>query len=588
MGKCLKLLFISLCTAVLAAVPASAEEKFCASDFEGASADNGVVVAEEAKAEIIYEWYSEKSGIYTVSFSDAVSEDCTVTVEINGSYPVRISDISRPLELGFEAGINKLSVIAEKNGETSKFSLGTLNIEYSAALTDANVHLEANEDAFTYINTSYYYKENYGSDMSNGDVLLLQTGSLPDVEFAVYVPVGGEYSMKAVLSELGRTYTSDILMTVNGKEYQLTADTMTKLKDMVNANDKGLMKLYSRNGTVTLNKGINAVSFKAIEMRENDPKLYIFFLDCVDFAPVNEIIEVSSGASSAGTYSYTVSAAEDAVYYAEVSLISTLPLHKLPECSVSGDGKKYITLDKNKNIKTVSEYSEDGKLYGTYRLTETIDAENKLYIKIGNGATVQKISLIPAVNGIKKLSACTDRAVLIPGNTANITLFAVDNSGYALNLDYLRRFGGMTFKTSNRGVLAVDASGKVTALAPGIAYVTVSLYDGTRIISQDIEFNVYNKEYGFMVLSAENDGEYVKVKLLSPFGTKEGAHTMLIAEYADNTLANVKLCEVDGLEKGQIKTYKVPATENTFKIISLTDFGSMKPIYEAVTAREVQ
>lgn len=587
MGKCLKLLFISLCTAVLAAVPASAE-KFCASDFEGASADNGVVVAEETKTEIIYEWYSEKSGIYTVSFSDAVSEDCTVTVEINESYPVRISDISRPLEFGFEVGINKLSVIAEKNGETSKFSLGTLNIEYSAALTDANVHLEANEDAFTYINTSYYYKENYGSDMSNGDVLLLQTGSLPDVEFAVYAPVGGEYSMKAVLSELGRTYTSDILMTVNGKEYQLTADTMTKLKDMVNANDKGLMKLYSRNGTVTLNKGINAVSFKAIEMRENDPKLYIFFLDCVDFAPVNEIIEVSSGASSAGAYSYAVSAAEDAVYYAEVSLISTLPLHKLPECSVSGDGKKYITLDKNKNIKTVSEYSEDGKLYSTYRLTETIDAEDKLYIKIGNGATVQKISLIPAVNGIKKLSACTDRAVLIPGNTADITLFAVDNSGYALNLDYLRRLGGMTFKTSNRGVLAVDASGKVTALAPGIAYVTVSLYDGTRIISQDIEFNVYNKEYGFMVLSAENDGEYVKVKLLSPFGTKEGSHTMLIAEYADNTLANVKLCEVDGLEKGQIKTYKVPATENTFKIISLTDFGSMKPIYEAVTAREVQ
>ena len=178
--------------------------------------------------------------------------------------------------------------------------------------------------------------------------------------------------------------------------------------------------------------------------------------------------------------------------------------------------------------------------------------------------------------------------VLVPCEKADISLFAADERGYALNLDYLRKNGALTFKSSDRDIIAVDSYGHVTALKPGIAYVTVAASDGENVKTCEVEFNVYNEKYGFTVLSAKRDANYVKVRLLSPFGAKEAAHTMVIAEYADNILVRANLYLVGALNKGQIVTYKVPITGNMFKVISLNSLTNLKPVCDAVTVKEVQ
>jgi hypothetical protein len=199
---------------------------------------------------------------------------------------------------------------------------------------------------------------------------------------------------------------------------------------------------------------------------------------------------------------------------------------------------------------------------------------------------VEKISLIPAISGLSDIYASPEKVILLPGESADISVFATDKNGYALNLNYLRKNGGVTFKSSDREILAVDALGCVRALKPGNAHITVASSDGTDTKLFDVEFNVYNEKYGFTLLSAEKDEDYVKVRILSPFGVKEKPHTMVIAEYDGERLSNVTVHNVEALEKGQVVTYKMPASENLFKIISINSFTDMQPVYEVVIARE--
>lgn len=587
MKKYFKLLFMALCAVAFAATPASAEE-FFASDFTGAAIEDKIVTVNENEAELVYEWYTEDSGSYNVSFNDAVCSDCNIVVSINDGYDIKIADITKPLVLGFNAGINKISFKIKKNSDTAVFSAGTITLTYIGALDTSSVHIEANESSYTYITSGYKYYDNYGSDMSDNDVILMQKSSVPEIVFTVYAPISGEYSMTGVMSHLGQTYTSDINMSVNGRAYPLTKDTMTHLANLTNAADSGLMKRFRKNSTVTLKKGMNTVVFSAIEKRDKGD-IYIFFLDCVDFTFANEVIEIETNVNTTGTYNYSVLPAYNAEYAVEITMISKETEHRLPELSISADGVSYIQLVKGETVKVVSEYFEDGYLYGTYRLLNNIAIKNKIYLKIGSdNVNVNKISLIPVIAGLNKISARTYKAILLPGESTEVSAFATDENGYALNLNFLRKNGGVTFKSSDRDILAVDAAGKVTALNPGIAHITAAASDGTNSSMCDVGLNVYNESYGFTVLSAEKDEDYVKVRLLSPFGAKEGEHTMVIAEFADNTLINVTAHTVEALSKGQIVTYKAPATENDFKIISVNTLTSLKPVYEVITVEEVQ
>ena len=61
---------------------------------------------------------------------------------------------------------------------------------------------------------------------------------------------------------------------------------------------------------------------------------------------------------------------------------------------------------------------------------------------------------------------------------------------------------------------------------------------------------------------------------------------MVITEYEADTLKNVTLHNVNALDRGQIVTYRMPASENLFKIISLSSLTDMQPVYEVVTAKE--
>lgn len=588
MKKYLKLLIMCLCAMVFTTARVSAEE-FFASDFAGANIQDKIVTVTDTEAEILYEWFTEESGSYSVSFSNAVSNNCAITASINGGYPVKIADITKSLTLGFDSGINSIKLSVTKNNASATFSVGTITLSRIGELSTGSIHIEASKTSCTYVTSGLYYYENYGSDMSNNDVLLLQQGSMPEVVFAVYAPVSGEYSMTSVMSFLGQRYTSDINMIINGEIHPLTATTMNKTADLTNASDAGLMKRYKKRSTVVLRQGMNTISFSAIEKRENNNDLYLFFLDCVDFTFVNAPVEITADITAAGEYTYPVYPSYTDKYELEIEMVSQeLLLKALPECSISVNGTNYTQLVKGETVKVISEYSDNGYLYGTYQLTNNVTVTDKLYLKVGDGCTIKNISLIPVISGLKEISAKAQRVILVPGESTDISVFAVDEKGYALNLDRLRENDGVTFKSSDRDILAVDASGCVTALKPGIAHIIVAASDGENTKLYNVKMNVYNEKYGFTILSAEKDEEFVKVRLLSPFGTRESGHVMAMAEYLSDVmqLQYLTLHDVNNLAKGQIITYKMPSSKNLFKIISLNSLHDLIPVYEAITIKE--
>lgn len=579
-------LFICLCAVVFATAQASAEE-FFASDILGANMQDKIVTVTENKAEIIYEWFTESAGSYNVNFNNIVASDCNITANVNNGYDFKIADITKPLEVDFDAGINKFALKIEKASGNANFSVGTISLAYRDKQNTDTIHIEANKDSYTHITSGYVYYENYGSDMSNGDVILMQKATVPEITYVVNVPVDGDYAMSAAMSHLGQTFTSDINMKVNGMDYPLTADTMTRVKNLTNASDSGLMKLYNKKHAVHLKKGFNTITFSAIEKR-NAGDLYIFFLDCVDFTFINKTIEFSESINTVGEHTYTVHGGTNTEYEMEFDMITNGTEQALADCSVSADGGNYTKLVKGENVKVVSEYLENGNLYGKYRLSNRISVKTELSFKLERENTVvEKISLIPSISGLSDIYAKSDKVILLPGASTDISVFATDKNGYALNLDYLRKNGSVTFKSSDREILAVDAMGRITALKPGIAHITVAASDGADTKMYDIEMNVYNERHGFTILSATKEEEYVKVRLLAPFGTKESGHIMAIAEYLNDEmqLKNVTMHNVNNLTKGQISAYKMPASENMFKIISLNNLADIKPVYEAITVK---
>lgn len=585
MKKYFKLFLGCLCAVLISTAQASAEDYFV-SDIIGATMQDKIVTVTENEAEITYEWFADVGGNYSVSFNDVVVLGCNVSAIVNDGYEFKIADITKPLSMGLDSGFNKIALKIEKASADAVFSIGTITLTYEEDTNTETIHIEANKDSFTHITSGYIYYENYGSDMSEGDVILMQKSSVPEITYVINAPVDGDYAMSAVLSHLGQTFTSDVNMKVNGMDYPLTADTMTRVKNLTNASDSGLMKLYNKKHAVHLKKGFNTITFSAIEKR-NAGDLYIFFIDCVDFTFVNKPIEFSESINTSGEYTYDVSGGTNTQYELEFDMITSETEQALADCSVSADGGSYIKLVKGETVKVVSEYIENGTLYGKYRLSDCILVKSQLSFKLDSeNAVVEKISLIPAISGLSDIYASSDKVILLPGESADISVFATDKNGYALNLNYLRKNGGVTFKSSDREILAVDALGCVRALKPGNAHITVASSDGTDTKLFDVEFNVYNEKYGFTLLSAEKDEDYVKVRILSPFGVKENAHTMVIAEYDGEHLSNVTVHNVEALEKGQIVTCKMPTSKNLFKIISVNSLTDIKPVYEVVTAKE--
>lgn len=582
-----KLFLICFCFTVFTAA-VSAEEYF-ASEYDGAVMADGIVSVNENEARIVYEWYSDKSGIYDVSFDGAVCSGCTASMIFKNGTDIKIGDITKQFTLTFDAGFNSIELSVRKNTAGAQFSAGRLKIEFAAENDFSEVSLECNDAV--YADAQCFYYDDYGSDMSHNDVTLYRRFNYPaEAGFLVYAPVSGEYSAEIVMSALNQSYTSDVNMRVNGAEYPLKADTVTKLANLTNAADKGLMKKYALNNTVTLKHGINSIIFTAAETRDAD-NMYLFFLDCLKFKYTSEKIEIDADKSSEGIYNFSVTPQNGAEYTVEISAVSDENAEALPECGFSADGESYTFLSKGTaqngygdgTVRVISEYSDGGALYGVYRLKTAAAINGTVYLKIGDdGCEVKKITLIPCISNIAEVSAVPEKALLLPGETDSISVFARDENGHTANLDYLRKTGGITFKTSDRTLLAADSLGNVTALKPGIAAVHVSASDGDDVRSCDVNYDIYNEKYGFTVISAAKTDGKIKIKLLSPFGNKTQTHSMLAAEYDGNYLKNVTILPVSALNKGQIVTYTLPASDNRFKIISVTGTDGLMPVYDSV------
>lgn len=585
-----KLFLICFCAAVFTA-GASAEEYF-ASDCVGAEMTGNTVTVNENEAQIIYEWYADKGGIYNVSFADAVCTDCTVTMIFKNGIGIKTGDITKEYTLAFDAGFNSIELDVRRNTSGARFSAGVLKLEFAAENDFSVTVLECNDAV--YADAQVFYYADYGSDMSEGDVTLYRRFNYPaEAGFLVYAPAGGEYSAEIIMSAINQSYTSDVNMRVNNIDYPLKAGTVTKLADLTNASDKGLMKKYGLNNTVTLKRGMNSIVFTALEPRDAD-NMYLFFLDCVKFKYANEKIEIAAEKSSEGVYEFPVITESDTDYIAEISMESDDIAVDLPICGFSADGQNYTMLSKGTaenaysdgTVRVMSEYLSGGVLHGVYRLKSTFSIDGKVFLKIGNTAcSVKNIVLIPCISGLKEICAVPGKALLLPGETDSISVFAIDENGHTVNLDYLRKTGGVTFKTSDRELLAADSLGKVTALKPGNAKVRVSASDGENSRFCDVDYDIFNEEYGFTILSAEKIDGKIKVKLLSPFVSKAEPHDMIAAEYDGGYMTNVTIIPIPALNRGQMVTYTLPAGDNDFKIMSVTGLNTLKPVYDTVSVK---
>lgn len=576
----------------LCALSANAAE-FTAMEYTGAVYDGSTISVNSAEATIVYEWNNRVKGNYSVGLKNVTCADCTISVVINDGYEIKISDIGNLPVMGFNTGINSFRLNIRKNSASSSFSVGKLELTYVGAISSDEAFIECNDPI--YLDATAYLFDNAGSDMSQNDVTrYTQSSARPAVAgFVIYAPCGGEYNAEIVMSEVGKAYTSDVNMRVNGTGYDLNAQSVTKTANLTYGTDPGLMKRYNLKNTVTLNQGINYITFTAVEGLDSDSS-YLFFLDYVRFGFVNEVIEITPNANAAGTTECDVIAHPNADYQVVISVITkdTGNLYDIAPCSFSADNTNYTTLSKgtaasnfaDKTVDVVSEYVEDGNLYGQYKLLQPVTLGASVWVNIlGSSCEIDKITFVPVISGIDELYINPDKKFLNPGDTATLSVFAKDNGGCALNLALLQKNGAITFKTSDRNTIAVDSYGNIKALQPGSATVTVSVWDGEDEVSEDIELYVYNESFGFVIFDAKKaDGE-VKVKLLSPFGTRNYNHAMIIAEYSEDKNENIYTYEIKGMNEGEIMQYKVPSSNNLFKILSWNGIDGMEPVYDSIT-----
>ncbi|MCR4718667.1 MAG: hypothetical protein K5768_03450 [Firmicutes bacterium] len=575
----------------LCALSANAAE-FTAMEYTGAVSNGSTISVNSDDATIVYEWNNRVKGNYSVELKNASCTDCTISVVINDGYEIKISDIGNLPTMGFNSGINNLKLNIKKNSNASAFSVGKLELTYVSEVSANNAFIECNNPI--YKDAYVTFIDNAGSYMSQSDLSKYeQAGRQAVAEFTVYAPCGGEYEAEIVMSEVGKTYTSDVKMSINGTEYVLNSGTVKKLANLAYSADSGLMKKYKVCNTVTLKEGINDVKFTAIEGRDSDGR-YLFYLDYVRFDFVNEVIEITPNANAAGNYPCDVIAHPNADYQVVISVITkdTGNLYDIAPCSFSADNTNYTTLSKgtagnnfaDKTVDVVSEYVEDGNLYGQYKLLQPVTLGASVWVNIsGSSCEIDKITFVPVISGIDELYINPDKKFLNPGDTATLSVFAKDNGGCALNLALLQKNGAITFKTSDRNTIAVDSYGSIKALQPGSATVTVSVWDGEDEVSEDIELYVYNESFGFVIFDAKKaDGE-VKVKLLSPFGTRNYNHAMIIAEYSADKNENIYTYEIEGMNEGEIMQYKVHSSNNLFKILSWNGINGMEPVYDSIT-----
>ena len=567
--------------------------EYSPADYSGAVCDEDIVSVDSNEATIVYEWNNRVKGNYSVSFNSISCSDCTVSAVINDGYPITISDIENLPVMGFNTGINSFRLNVRKNSESSSFSVGKIELTYVSEISSDSAFVECNDPV--YIDATQYLFEDAGSDMSQNDVSRYTQGSAKPavVGFIVYAPCGGEYNAELVMSEVGKAYTSDVNMSVNGTEYAINAQSVTKLANLRYNDDAGLMKRYDLKSTVTLDQGINYVAFTAVEGRDSDGS-YLFFLDYIRFGFVNEVVETEPNAVGAGTYECDVVSHSDEEYQVIISVVTkdAGKLYDIGACSFSPDNTDYTTLSKgtadynfsDRTVDVVSEYVEGGSLYGQYRLLQPITLGNSVWVSITSASCeIDKITFVPVLSEIERLYVNPDKKFLNPGDTAVISVYAKDVQGCALNLDYLQKNGAITFKSSDRNILAVDPYGNIKALQAGVAAVTVSVWDGTREITEEVEFNIYDESYGFVMFDAKKSAGEVIVKMISPFDTRNQSHVMIIAEYSgESKCESIHTYRIDGMNEGEIIHYKAPASENPFKIISWNSFEGLTPVYELI------
>lgn len=530
---------------------------------------------------ISFEWYNDKRGKYTVSFPAALQEDNDVLIKVNNSKKIRIADITKTYAMCFDEGLNKVELFS-----AGRISAEHIRLEYITDIADTSVHIESNE--FTFVSGENFYNDNYGSDLSNGDIdVFRQWFTSPEVHYAIYAPIGGEYTLEAAMSQLGVDFTSDIEININGAKYEMTTDKVTLVSHLINAKDPLLYKRYRYNATVTLNEGINYVIVKAIEPVINSSQ-YLFHIDCIDFDFTEETVEVKTGQSEMSTKEYTAEFNGSSSYYVEFVMQSFNPMETdIAKAGFSADGSEFTILSKgtlansysDSNIEIVDEWVEDGVVYGRYRLKDILFSGGKFFVRTYEDKVyIEKLVFVPVIDELYDVKVNAEKSILLPFEETNIKIFAKNSDGGTINTNLLRQTDMFTFRSSDSNIIDVDANGSVKAKNSGMAYVDVTV--GENVFR--LKFTVYTESRGFTFCDAYKEGGMVKIKLLAPVRSVDTSYIMYIAEYEDNTLTNIKGEKINGLGGGQVTFYSVPHFGGAVKIISLKGIDDLAPMMEVI------
>lgn len=282
-----------MCGSVFADEPLYEENAavICQSGF---SEENGFYVMKDSYAELVIRWYAETEGRYRLALNDAEAAGIDA-ICLLGDDEYALYDVCGYIYSGSEKGANslKLKITAASGDFALKFSGARAELIKDFSEEDDVLKIESKEFIASNCKPVRYYDESY--EFSEHDADYFKNYNEPVLtEYSVYAPRAGEYALDFVCSQLGKSWTSDIILKTGGCEYELSAETAALKKDITATHDKGLYKYYVYNKRVFLKQGLNKVSLLAAEISELN-NAYLFAIDYFRFTYKNAFYSADTG-----------------------------------------------------------------------------------------------------------------------------------------------------------------------------------------------------------------------------------------------------------------------------------------------------
>ncbi len=453
------------------------------------------------------------------------------------------------------------------------------------------VRIEGEQPNFSNVAPSYSWDGEY----SNGIARLWQasTTDYPDgltAKYYVWAPTAGAYRVETGSIYLNQGWSSDFAIKVNGTQ-NITAENAICYAGYGTSGQYGKHIFATR---AMLNQGLNVIDISVTENRGDNT--YVTFIDYIDFIKEDRVNLYSVEAESApggfnldgrtdfsggnaigiwtsneGDYSatYTVNILTTGYYELYMNMSGPTINGNFSPVKFKFDNNEYETIGiETNNVTHLGTINDNlpADQFGVFLYNNLVYLEKGLHtfsIKVDEyapwqnpplyGFVFDKFDLKLVQNECAALEAQLDKALLDIGDTANIKVYPVYESGDLLYDDTYM----VTFSSSDERVVAVDGNGVVTANNYGKAKIQVCVITNDTNVSKTAEFDVYVTDtFGVRNIESTKTETTVDVNVnLVGYTANTGNEILILASYSTsdngvNSLNKIAVKNVGVLASG--------------------------------------